>query len=70
MVHRGKKKTLKPLETTRTIGRKPWEVLNLDTAGPYRAGIGGAKYFVIAVCDLTGYVVCFPVRSKRNFQSF
>ena len=70
MVHRARQKSLKPLETTRTIGRKPWEVLNLDTAGPYRAGIGGAKYFVIAVCDYTGYVVCIPVKTKKEIPKF
>ena len=70
LVHSHKKKLVNVGNTLRTTGRKPWEVIHLDTAGPFKVGIGQIRYFVVLVCDYTGYLRCAVVRKKSEITRF
>ena len=52
--------------TNREHSSRPFELLFMDTAGPYVEGSDGAKYAHGAVDDCTGWMITVPVPSKEG----
>ena len=54
------------MKTLRVQGRTAWEILHLDTAGPFNLGLGRIRYFLVAVCDYSGFISASVVKNKKE----
>ena len=43
---------------------KPFDIVCVDTIGPFPRSIHGNKYAVTLICDLTKYLVTIPILNK------
>jgi len=69
LVRRKKNLKVNYPKTQRVHGKYPLDILHLDTAGPFTSGLGGIRYFVIAVCDKTGFIGCTLAKNKVEIVS-
>ena len=47
-----------------TTPNKPFDVVSLDTIGPFPITESGNRYAITLQCDLSKYVMTFPVPDK------
>ena len=51
--------------------QKPFELVHADIVGPFKATVGGAKYFLLIVDDYSRFTFCYLLKEKREaFQKF
>lgn len=56
--------TREPMKITPTP-QKPFDVVQIDTIGPFQKSFHSKEYAVTLICDLTKYLVAIPVANKE-----
>ena len=57
---------LKFIDLHQDIAQTPQDHLSVDLLGPYNATSQGNLYVLIAVCNLTGYLMTSPIKDKKT----
>lgn len=64
MVNKAKNKHVEPMQITDTP-KKIFELIIIDTIGPFKTSINGNKYAVTMICDLTKYLITASIPDKE-----
>lgn len=64
LVNKPKPATKEPMKITATP-QKPFDVVEIDTIGPFQRSFHNNEYAITLICDLTKYLVAIPVANKE-----
>lgn len=64
MLNKAKIKTREPLNISNTP-QKSFDVIVIDTVGPFRKTDNGNQYALTMICDLTKFLITVPIQNKQ-----
>lgn len=67
LVNKVRNKNIEPLRLTETPQR-PFDVMIIDTIGPFQGSTNGNVYAVTMLCDFSKYLVAIPIPNKSAEQ--
>lgn len=64
-INKPKTKNIEPLQITNTP-QKSFDIVVVDTIGPFKKTINGNQYAVTLICDLSKYLILIPIPNKES----